>query len=633
MRVLLRRDGLFDVRNRRETLGFPARFGVGDLNGPNGFRIDGIDVGDNLGRSLGWAGDVNGDGVPDVLLGVQLGDPGGRRSAGETYVVYGQPGGFGAVIELNDINGTNGFRMDGIDALDVSGVSVAGAGDVNGDGVDDVLVGAFFGDPEGRKDAGECYVVFGQKGGLGPVVYLGDLDGSNGFRIDGIRAGDGLGGSVSRAGDFNDDGVGDLILGAKNADPEGRNAAGEAYVIYGNSGGFGSVFSLNKLNETTGFRISGLEAGDFLGNSVSFAGDMNGDGVDDVIVGAMGANPLGIENSGESYVLFGKKGGSGATIDLNFLNGTNGVRIRGVNSFDHSGSALGEAGDVNGDGVGDVIIGASSADPGGLSGAGEGYVVFGRLGGLGASFDLGDLNGHNGFRIAGLGAGDGLGVSVGRAGDLNGDGFSDVVVGAEYSDPLGINDAGEAYVVFGKKHFLDPVISIDSFNGENGFRIHGNGVEDHLGVSVGFAGDLDFDGVDDLIVGAKYASPDGVSSAGASYVIFGQAQVVSASSSTSASLINGILSSTIAYSNVSTASNVSTTVFGIASTESVFSVDEDNGYVAIVTAVVGGVLVLLVGIVLIVLVRKSLRRYLAGEQNRADGYVVHENDLPEESVL
>ena len=163
---------------------------------------------------------------------------------------------------------------------------------------------------------------------------------------------------------------------------------------------------------------------------MSTAGDVNGDGVDDLLIGAFGADPNGIY-SGASYVVFGGAGvGSGGNIELSALDGTNGFRLSGVAAYDYSGRAVSTAGDVNGDGVDDLLIGADRADPNGdFSGAS--YVVFGGAGvGSGGNLELSALDGTNGFRLSGVAAGDLSGLAVSTAGDVNGDGVDDLLIGA-----------------------------------------------------------------------------------------------------------------------------------------------------------------------------------------------------------
>ncbi|HEX8258600.1 MAG TPA: integrin alpha, partial [Allosphingosinicella sp.] len=179
-----------------------------------------------------------------------------------------------AILDLANL-GTRGFIIQGDAAGDLAGGSVASAGDINGDGYGDVIVGADAGD-DGGASAGEAYVIFGKASGFGPVD-LGNI-GAAGFVIQGDAALDKAGFSVASAGDVNGDGLGDVIVGAPFGD-DGGTDAGEAYVIFGKAGGFGTI-DLTNLGETAGFVIQGDEAGDNVGHSVASAGDFNHDGID-----------------------------------------------------------------------------------------------------------------------------------------------------------------------------------------------------------------------------------------------------------------------------------------------------------------------------------------------------------------
>ena len=506
----------------RTLLAAPNPFELSSLNGSNGFVINGIDAMDDSGRWVRSAGDVNGDGFDDVIISAPEGDPNGQSNAGESYVVFGQSGGFASSLNLSSLNGSNGFVINGIDATDYAGaVSVSGAGDVNGDGFDDLLIGAGGGDPNLFNNAGESYVIFGHSGAFAASLNLSSLNGSNGFTINGIDASDYSGGRVSGAGDVNGDGFDDLLISGSGGDPNGNNS-GESYVVFGQAGPYAVTLELNSLNGSNGFIINGINAYDgSSGLHMSNAGDVNGDGFGDLLIGARSADPDGKSYAGETYVVFGDSGGFGPSLNLSMLNGNNGFVINGVDPNDNSGVSVSGAGDVNGDGFDDLLIGAHDADPNGNNQAGESYVVFGHSGHFSRSLDLSSLNGANGFVINGIDAGDTSGFHVSGAGDVNGDGFNDLIIGAFRGDPGGRMDAGESYIVFGHAGAFAASLDLSSLNGINGFVLNGIDDFDISGLSVSGAGDVNGDGFDDLLTGARLGDPNGVNGAGETFVVFG----------------------------------------------------------------------------------------------------------------
>jgi hypothetical protein len=496
-----------------------SSFSLSNLNGSNGFVLNGINADDHLGRSVSGAGDINGDGIDDLIIGA----PGNfyDYSAGKTYVVFGgtDVGVIGS-FDLSSLDGSNGFVLNGTMEGESLGISVSDAGDINGDGFDDLIIGVHgpYFVPAGSE---KNYVVFGSPNvGAGGSIDLSNLNGSNGF----VLNADGSGSrdySVSGAGDINGDGFDDLIIGVPGAYFYG--SYGASYVVFGGSTlGASGNFKLASLNGDNGFRIQGIQSGDAIGDSVSNAGDINGDGFADLIIGASWVDSNGF-NSGASYVVFGGTNtGSTGSLNLSTLDSSNGFVVNGINQQDRLGSSVSSAGDINSDGFDDLIIGAPSADANGnLSGAS--YVVLGGTNvGVSGSIDLSTLDGSNGFVINGITVGDGLGSSVSAAGDMNNDGFDDLIIGAPSADPNG-SPSGASYVVLGGTNVGESgSIDLSTLDGSNGFVINGITVGDGLGSSVSAAGDMNNDGFDDLIIGAPSADPNG-SFSGASYVVFGNA--------------------------------------------------------------------------------------------------------------
>jgi len=266
-----------------------------------------------------------------------------------------------------------------------------------------------------------------------------------------------------------------------------------------------STFDLD-VNSAT-LTIFGDDASDQLGRAVAVS-DVNNDGFLDIIVGASAADG----SRGTTYVFFGRASFP-SSIDLNGTSAN--VTILGINAGDGSGGAL-AVGDVNNDGFNDVIIGASTADPAGGSSAGETYVVFGSAS-LPSTINLAT---SANVTIFGNDSSDFSGTSV-ASGDVNNDGFDDVIIGAPFADPAAGSAAGETYVIFGSSS-MPSTIDLNSVNAN--VTIFGDDAGDRSGTSVA-AGDVNNDGIEDVIIGAELAdgSGDAVGNAGDVYVIFGRA--------------------------------------------------------------------------------------------------------------
>lgn len=502
--------------------GAPATFGS---------ILAGIDFIDQSGVSVSDAGDVNGDGIADIIIGAFFADPIDKSPTGEAYVIFGTSSGLPATLSLDALDGTNGFRVQGIDSNDRFGIAVSGAGDINGDGVDDVIIGATGGSPSDgaaeRIGAGESYVVYGKDTTLPGVSFSATLsasalDGSNGFVVNGVDGaagldpGDASGKSVSSAGDVNGDGVDDFIIGS--------DFGGDSYVVFG-SAAFGASFELSALDGSNGFAILG-SPDDAAGRAVSAAGDINGDGIADIVVGAPNADVGAGTDAGASYLIYGKDTAQagvsfGATIDLATLSATEGIAITGASAFDNSGVSVSAIGDFNNDGTDDLVIGASGL--GGATASGEAYVVFGGNAafGTGTTFDLATLDGSNGLILRGIDAGDRAGTSVSNVGDVNGDGFDDLLIGASAAN----FQAGESYLVFGSGSYgasfdLASLERLDGLAGTDGFIFRGIDGGDQSGAALSGAGDINGDGVDDLLIGAPGTDLDSFNE-GESYAIYG----------------------------------------------------------------------------------------------------------------
>jgi len=325
-----------------------------------------------FGVSVSGAGDVDGDGHADLIVGARA------------YFNVGD--GFAQVFSGADGSSLYTFSEGGQGTF---GYSVSGAGDVNGDGRADLIVGAF-----GYGDDGLARVYSG-------------VDGSILYSFTGVSAGDDLGFSVSGAGDVNGDGRADLIAGAPAADNNGADS-GSALVF---SGMDGSVL----------YTFNGDKANDRFGTSVSDAGDVNGDGYADLIVGTNASSP----ESGFARVFSGADGSILYTFN-------------GDNANDEFGYSVSGAGDVNGDGHADLIVGADGDDKNGAN-AGSARVFSGADGSILYTF-YGD--GENDSSNSP----DSFGISVSGAGDMDGDGLADLIVGATGDDNNAPN-SGSARVI------------------------------------------------------------------------------------------------------------------------------------------------------------------------------------------
>ncbi len=426
------------------------------LTGFSGFTIrhDSVNI-----SYVSAAGDINNDGLNDVLVG----------SLGGAHVIFGSRERFPTVFDVSALNGRNGFSIES------SVTAVSNAGDVNGDGIDDILLGNANATVNNLPGVGAAYVVYGRSTGFNARLTIDDIAGSAGYAVIGGQQQDRIGHSVGAAGDFNHDGIDDIMIGAPNKTQDSKPEVGEAYIVYGQPQGHPSTISVLDLTANTGLVIKGLDNQDYTGASVSGIGDLNHDGFDDVAIGSPGKGPFGTPSDypGEVYILFGGQFSGIDQIDRRDLNGGNGVRVRGIRGGivpiqnneaiwgDLAGTSLDGVGDMNGDGMDDFMIGASHTIINARrKGVGQTYIIFGSQSAFPARLSLNDLDGANGFRINGIGTVDYFGVYTRGADDFNDDGINDIIVGA--------SGEGASYIIYGRDYGLGrvPAPVARSFNAQ-----------------------------------------------------------------------------------------------------------------------------------------------------------------------
>ena len=395
----------------------------------------------------------------------------------------GLPTGCGPWDELtaNDADGILRGENPG-DRLAQGDPGFDGAGDFNGDGFDDIAIGALRNSDSGTY-SGAAYVVFGPLTGQ---LNVGSAD----LKVTGLADTDYVGRGVTGAGDTNNDGYDDILIGAIGDDTGGTDA-GAAFLVLGPASG---SFNVNSADA----ELSGAAAGDIAGE-LSYAGDVNGDGFDDIFVGAQ-YNGDGGTRAGAAYLLFGP-----TSADESLANAD--VIFTGENANDEAASSIGGGGDIDGDGFLDLLIAARGEDSGG-EGAGAVYVIYGDNAMTDTDLSAADAK----FTGEAANAQIGWGVSLASAGDTNGDGYADIVVGARY-DSEAARNAGGAYIIEG------PVSGTASLSTADG-KLLGESAGDYTGDSVHGPGDVDNDGFDDILVGSGY-SDVGNTNAGAVYMVRG----------------------------------------------------------------------------------------------------------------
>ena len=420
------------------------------------------------------------------------------------YRAHAQPG---WVLSHQKISDTEGGFTGELDDSDLFGISAASLGDLDGDGVGDLAVGAAF-DDDGGNGRGVVWVLFlNTDGTVKSHQKISDTEGGFTGLLD---DGDLFGSSVASLGDLDGDGVGDLAAGARWDDDGGFNR-GAVWVLFLDPDG--TVNGHQKISDTDGGFTGVLDDFDLFGLSVTSLGDLDGDGVADLAVGAFLDDDGGLDR-GAVWILF--LNNNGTVKSHQKISDTEGGFTGVLDDSALFGFSVTSLGDLNGDGLGDVVVGAPGDDDGG-GGHGAVWVLFLNPDGTVKSHQkISDTEG--GFTGT-LDDVDGFGISVASLGDHDGDGVGEVAVGADGDDDGGGNFAnrGAVWILF-----LNPDGTVKAHQKISDTQGGFTGIvdnQDGFGFSVAALGDLDGDGVGDLAVGAL-GDDDGGSARGAVWVLF-----------------------------------------------------------------------------------------------------------------